>query len=85
MPVVRIKLVALSAQRNFENMLAAFEDDDRGIGRFAASRQFASELRSMLHGQGGIRKHLTDLVLEERRPVPVVKIKAWHRVLDQIE
>jgi hypothetical protein len=31
--------VALFVQRNFEKMLAAFDDDDRGIGRFAASRQ----------------------------------------------
>nr|WP_154070881.1 MULTISPECIES: hypothetical protein [Bradyrhizobium] len=46
-------------------MLAAFDDDDRGIGRFAASRQFPSELRGMLHGQGG-RKHLADSILEYR-------------------
>jgi hypothetical protein len=26
-------LVALFGQRNFEQMLAAFDDDDRGIGR----------------------------------------------------
>jgi hypothetical protein len=41
-------LVALFVQRNFEKMLAAFDGDDRGIGRFAASRQFASDLRGML-------------------------------------
>jgi hypothetical protein len=29
-------------------MLAAFDGDDHGIGRFAASRQFASDLRGML-------------------------------------
>jgi hypothetical protein len=46
-------------------MLAAF-DDDRGIGRFAASRQFASDLRGMLHCQGGIRKYLADVILEYR-------------------
>jgi hypothetical protein len=45
-------------------MLTAFDDDDRGIGRFAASRQFASDLLGMLHRQGGIRKHLADDVLE---------------------
>jgi hypothetical protein len=37
-------LVALFGQRNFEKMLAAFDDEDRGIGRFAASRQFASDV-----------------------------------------
>ena len=47
-------LVALFGQRNFEQMLAAFDDDDRGIGGFAASRQFASDLRVMLPCQGGI-------------------------------
>ena len=59
-------LVALFGQRKFEKMLAAFDDDDRGIGRFAASRQFASDLRGMLHCQGGIRKHLADVILEYR-------------------
>jgi hypothetical protein len=59
-------LVALFTQRNFEKMLAAFDDDDRGIGRFAASRQFASDLRGMLHCQGGIREHLADVILEYR-------------------
>jgi hypothetical protein len=58
-------LVALFAKRNFEKMLVAF-DDDRGIGRFAASRQFASDFRGMLHCQGGIRKHLADVILEYR-------------------
>jgi hypothetical protein len=68
MPVVRIKrlLVALFAQRNFGKMLAVFDDDDRGVGRFAASRQFASDLRGMLHCQGGIRKYLADVILEYR-------------------
>jgi hypothetical protein len=59
-------LVALVAQRDFEKMPAAFDDDDRGIGRFAALRQFASDLRGMLHCQGGIRKHLADVILEYR-------------------
>jgi hypothetical protein len=59
-------LVALFGQRNFEQMLAAFDDDDRGIGGFAASRQFASDLLGMLHCQGGIRKHLADVILEDR-------------------
>jgi hypothetical protein len=54
-------------------MLAAFDDYDRGIGRFAASRHFASDLRGMLHCQGGIRKHLADVILEYRWSVPVVK------------
>jgi hypothetical protein len=57
-------LVALFGQQNFEKMLVAFGDDDRGIGRFAASRQFASDLRGMLHCQGDIRKHIADLILE---------------------
>ena len=59
-------LVALFCQRNFEKMLAALDDDDRGTGRFAASRQFASDLLGMLHCQGGIRKHLADVILEYR-------------------
>ena len=58
-------LVAL-VQRNFEKISPAFDDDDRGIGRFAASRQLASDLRGMLHCQRGIRKHLADDVLEYR-------------------
>jgi hypothetical protein len=68
MLVVRIKrlLVALFAQRNFEKMLAVFDDDDRCVGRFAASRQFASDRRGMLHCQGGIRKYLADVILEYR-------------------
>jgi hypothetical protein len=56
----------LVAQRNFEQMLAAFDNDYRGIGRFAASRQFASDLRSMLQCQGGIRKHFADVIFEYR-------------------
>lgn len=59
-------LVTLFGQRNFEQMLAAFGDDDRGTGRFAASRQFANDLRGMLQCQGGIRKHLADVILEYR-------------------
>ena len=59
-------LVALFAQRNFEKMLAALDDDNRGIGRFAATRQFSSDLRGMLHGQGRVRKHLADLIPEHR-------------------
>jgi hypothetical protein len=59
-------LVALFGQRNFEQMLAAFDDDDRGAGRFAASRQFASDLRGMLHCQGDIRKHFADVIRECR-------------------
>src|ERR1700722_715360 len=59
-------LVALFAKRNFEKMLAALDDDDRGIGRFAASLQFASDLRGMLHCQGGIRKYLADVIFEYR-------------------
>jgi len=57
-------LVILFAQRNFEERLAAFDDDDRGIGRFARSRQFAGDLRGMLPCQGGIRKYLADVILE---------------------
>lgn len=59
-------LVALFGQRNFEQMLAAFDNGDRGSGRFAASRQFASDLRGMLQCQGGIRKHLADVIRECR-------------------
>src|SRR6202166_4750754 len=59
-------LVALFGQWNFEQMLATFDDDDRGIGRFAASRQFEGDLPGMLQCQGGIRKHLADAVLEYR-------------------
>jgi hypothetical protein len=59
-------LVAQFGQRNFEQMLAAFDNDYRGIGRFAASRQFASDLRSMLQCQGGIRKHFADVIFEYR-------------------
>jgi hypothetical protein len=59
-------LVALFGQRNFEKMSAVLDDDDRGIVRFAASRQFASDLRGMLPCQGGIRKHLADVILEYR-------------------
>jgi hypothetical protein len=57
-------LVALFGQRNFEKMLTAFDDDDRSIGRFAAARQFEGDLPGMLHCQGGIRKHLADVILE---------------------
>jgi hypothetical protein len=57
-------LVTLFAEQNFEKTLAAFDDDDRSIGRFAASRQFASNLRGMLPRQGGIRKHFADVILE---------------------
>jgi hypothetical protein len=59
-------LVALFCQRNFEKMLAAFDYDDRGMGRFAASSQFAGDLRGMLPSQGGIRKHLADVILKYR-------------------
>jgi hypothetical protein len=59
-------LVALFGERNFEQMLASFDDDDRSIGRFAASRQFACDLRGMLQCQGGIRKYLADVILEYR-------------------
>jgi hypothetical protein len=78
-------LVALFGQRNFEKVLASFDDDDRCSGRFAASRQFASDLRGMLPCQGGIRKHLADVILECRWSVPVMKIIASHGFPRSIE
>ena len=59
-------LIVLFAQRNFEERLAAFDDDDRSIGRFAALRQFASDLRGMLPCQGDIRKQFADVIRECR-------------------
>ena len=65
-------------QRNLEKLPIALDYDDDRIRRFAGSRQFESDPLGLLKGRGGIRKFLTEAVLEYRRSAPEMKIVARH-------
>src|SRR5258708_166187 len=65
-------------QRNLEKLPIALDYDDYRIRRFTGSCQFESDPLGLLQGRGGIRKFLTEVVLEYRRSAPEMKIVARH-------
>jgi hypothetical protein len=65
-------------QRNLEKLPIALDYDDDRIRRFTGSCQFESDPLGLLKGRGGIRKFLTEVVLEYRRSAPEMKIVARH-------
>jgi hypothetical protein len=71
-------LAAVLRQRNLEKLPIALDYDDDRIRRFTGSCQFESDPLGLLKGRGGIRKFLTEVVLEYRRSAPEMKIVARH-------